>query len=219
MTTTPSNLTRFFRNAGHFKALAHVIVPDVVARKERSGVRTFSLWSVGCSTGEEPLSVAILLREILPTGFEPRIVAIDSDRRAVDFAVRGVYSEAQVDGVPRRLRGRCFQRGGEGLRAVAELRRCISFECRSVEESEESGVYDIVMCRNLLTYADEAGRRVIAARLWEAMAPYSYLLVGGSESLLGVDERFEYLANDWCATYRKRPDGRGRYESADAPLG
>lgn len=217
MSRSTSNLTRFFRNPAQFKALEHVIVPDIAARKGASG--SLALWSVGCSTGEEAFSLAILLREILPSGLDARIVAIDRDRQVVGAAERAIYTEAQVAGVPQRLRDRYFERCAGGYRAADEVRSRIRFECLKVEESRELGVYDIVMCRNLLTYADEKGERLIAARLWDAMATYSYLLVGGSESLFGVDERFEYLPNDWSVSYRKRCARRAPYESTSVPLG
>lgn len=217
MGSTTSNLTRFFRNPGHFKALEHVIVPDIAARKGRAGSRGMKLWSVGCSTGEEPLSLAMLLLETLPEGCVPQIVAIDRDPRAVDRARRGIYRDAQIDGVPRRLRARYFERCAEGFRPAEELRRLIRFECRAVEDAEEAEAYDIVVCRNLLTYAGNTGQRTIAARLWHAMASYSYLLIGGSETLLGVDGRFEYLSTDWSVVYRKRGEAGGSYESAPAP--
>lgn len=210
MDRTTSNLTRFFRNADHFKALEHVIVPDIVERKTAAGEGSVALWSVGCSSGEEPLSLALLLTEILPPGFEPRIVAIDREQRVVDGAMRAVYTDAQIADVPERLRERYFHRCPDGHLPADELRALIRFECRSVEDSRESAEYDIVLCRNVLTYADDARRRLIASRLWDAMAPYSYLIVGGSESLFGVDERFEYVPNDWSAAYRKHCESAAR---------
>lgn len=199
-----SQLTRFFRNSDQLKALEYLILPDLIARKRESGERNLSVWSAGCSTGEEAYSLAMLIRELLPAGFAVSIIATDRSSEALAVAKRGVYPEGGVSGVPPRLLRRCLSPVADGYAVVPPIRDLVRFELGEIGFAGEGGDYDLVVCRNVLTYVPEDERAAFAASLWRAMAAYSYLLLGGSESLLGVESRFEYLSNEWCSVYRKR---------------
>ncbi|HUX19674.1 MAG TPA: CheR family methyltransferase [Spirochaetia bacterium] len=203
MTESTSNLTRFFRNPGQLKTLEHYLLPDLLSRLLRTGIRKVNLLSAGCSTGEEPYSVAMLLSELLPEGFSFAICAVDRSGPAIASAVKACYTPNQCEGVPPLYRGRYLEREGEGYRVSEEIRERVRFELGEIESIELQEDFDLVLCRNLLTYTEEDRRTALAERLWLLMKPYSYLLIGGSESLLGVSSRFEYLECEWSSYYRK----------------
>ncbi len=202
MSSQTSNLTRFFRNSGHFETLEHIILPDLVARSSPSNA--LRCLSAGCSTGEEAFSLAMLLELLLPERLERSIIAVDRSREAIVAAQRGRYPPAAADGVPAPYRTQYFRPSKGGLEVTPEIRRRVTFMVASLESFEPESRCELVLCRNVLTYADEEGKRAIIDRLWRGMADYSYLLVGGAESLLGYDDRFEYLECKWTSYYRKR---------------
>lgn len=202
MSESTSNLTRFFRHSAQLKSLEHHWVPDLLAGRDATDM--LKVWCVGCSTGEEAYTLAILLNEILPAEMDFAMRAIDRERDVLKKAERGLYNRRETAGIPKRFLDRYFHvRNGE-YEVVEKLSSRISFELESIEGSSERGVYDLVLCRNVLTYANEAGRRLIAERLWEAMSSPSYVVVGGSESLFGLSSRFGYLSDEWSSAYRKR---------------
>lgn len=204
MSRQTSNLTRFFRNSGHFETLEQLILPDLIARSSLgTGLRS---WSAGCSTGEEAFSLAMLLEELLPERLERSIIAVDRSTEAIAVARRARYPVAAAKELPSAYRERYFRPVEGDLEVVPELRLRVSFAAAAIESYRPKQPCDLVLCRNVLTYADEAGKRAIIDRLWEGMADYSYLLVGGSESLLGYDDRFEYLECEWTSYYRKRAE-------------
>jgi len=202
MSRQTSDLTRFFRNSDHFETLEHIVLPDLIAHSGLPpGLRA---WSAGCSTGEEAFTLAMLLEELLPKRLERSIIAVDRSRDAIAAARRGRYPAAAVEGVPRLYRKRYFRPVEGGLEVIPEVRRQVSFAVASLESYEPKSQFQLVLCRNVLTYADEEGKKAIIDRLWRGMADYSYLLVGGAETQLGYDDRFEYLECEWTSYYRKR---------------
>ena len=202
MSRQTSNLTRFFRNSGHFETIEHLILPDLLAHSGLPfGLRA---WSAGCSTGEEPFSLAILLEELLPEQMARSIVAVDRSPEAIAIARRARYAVAAAKELPSAYRERYLRPVDGDLEIVPELRLRVSFAAAPLESYEPEPRCDLVLCRNVLTYADAAAKRAIIDRLWTGMSDYSYLLVGGAESLLGYDERFEYLECEWTSYYRKR---------------
>lgn len=199
-----STLTRFFRHQAQLKSLEHHLIPDLVLHGLQEERTRLEVWCVGCSTGEEPYTLAILLSEILPSGHDFSIEAIDRVPEAVRRAERGIYRSAEVAGMSKRFLERYFLRRGEGYEVRSSLRSRVRFRCEAVESSTERGLYDLVLCRNVLTYAGAADRAGIVRRLWEAMSSYSLLVVGGSESLFGSGSPFEYRSDEWSSAYCKR---------------
>lgn len=195
-------LTRFFRNPAQLKLLEHVVLPDILAHKGLLSDERLLVWSAGCSTGEEAYTLAMLFGELVPGEFS--IVASDRSPEALTTARRAVYRSSGVSGVPSRYLRRCFTPVKEGYEVVESIRSSVSFKLEEIGSSDARGAYDLVVCRNVLTYVPHQAREAFAASLWEAMAGYSFLLLGGSESLLGVRSRFEFLSNEWGSVYRKR---------------
>lgn len=198
-----SNLTRFFRNSDQLKTLEYTLLPNLVANKLKAGSAWLKAWVIGCSTGEEVYTLAIILREVLPEDFGFSIVAVDRSAAVLSVAERGVYSPSKVAAVPTRFLGRYFEPTPGGYKVRSIIRDPVRFAHQEGEAARFSGEFDLVTCRNVLSYLRPSERALLLGHVWNAMAPCSWLVLGGSESLLGVESHFEYVADRWSSAYRK----------------
>jgi len=168
--------------------------------------RRLRCWSAGCSTGEEPYSIAMVLRETLPEqGWDTRILATDLDSDVVAKAQRGVYAQERVNGIsPERLR-RWFLRGkgnNDGMVQVRPpLRELIAFrQLNLMHEWPISGPLDFIFCRNVVIYFDKPTQKVLFDRYAELLPVGGHLFIGHSESLFKVSDRFKLIGK---TIYRK----------------
>ena len=149
------------------------------------------MWSAGCSTGEEPYTLAIVLSEYALThpGFRFRILATDISTTVLAKAERGIYSEETVAPVPAALRRRYFMRsrepGSNKVRVVPELRRLVEFRRLNFMDTDYgvSGKADAIFCRNVIIYFDRPTQERILGRLCRHLVPQGYLFVGHAEAL------------------------------------
>lgn len=198
-----TNLTRFFRNQAHWQTFQHFVVPDLVERKKKVGDTKFRVWSAGCSTGEEPYTVAMVLKELLPPGFTQEITASDLSLKSVLTAKEGFYSESRVNGIPEYYLKKYFEKREGGYKIVEDIRNVVKFDYHNLKNDSGLRNLDVVFCRNVLIYFDEVAQKESVERFWTAMAPYSYLFIGHSESLFGMNTQFEFVKTDWACVYRK----------------
>ena len=198
-----TNLTRFFRNTGHVQTFEYFVVPELIRMKQASGSHRITLWSAGCSTGEEPYTFAMLLRELLPPTFTVEIVASDLSLKSLMVAQEGFYAEQRVTGVPEKYLATYFDKKGSGYRIRDELKRMIRFDYHNLKHDSGMRNLDVVFCRNVLIYFDETAQKAVIGRFWDAMAPRSFLFIGHSESLFGMETKFEFVKTDWACIYKK----------------
>ncbi len=198
-----TNLTRFFRNQPHFDAFEHYVIPHLVEQKKNSPDKKIRIWSAGCSTGEEPYTIAMILKDILhpPYGFE--IMASDLSLKSLMVGRQGFYPESRIAGVPEKYLGRFFTKTPEGYQVNADVMSTIRFDYHNLKYAPTTRNLDIVFCRNVLIYFDEAAQLEVINHFWDAMAPHSYLYIGHSESLFGMRTKFEFLKTDWACLYQK----------------
>ena len=193
-----TNLTAFFRENHHFEHLAREALPDILARNART--RRLRIWSAGCSTGEEPYSIAMTLLEAAPdlAGWDVRILATDIDSQVLAKAESGVYADDRVkDMDPARLR-RWFRQGSgpqAGKVKVGErLQQLIAFrQLNLMQPWPMQGPFDIIFCRNVVIYFDKDTQKQLFNRYADILAPQGYLYVGHSESLYKTSERFRLI--------------------------
>ncbi|UWZ82454.1 CheR family methyltransferase [Occallatibacter riparius] len=188
-----TNKTDFFREPAHFEFLTSQALPEWAAQE--SNRRPFLIWSAGCSTGEEPYTLAMVLSEYARahSGFSFRILATDISTVVLEKAAGGIYSTETVRPVPHALRVRYFMRGREPgstrVRVVPELRRTIEFRRLNFMDSS----YDIqikadaIFCRNVIIYFDRPTQQSILTKLTQHLRPESYLFMGHSETLHELD--------------------------------
>lgn len=198
-----TNLTRFFRNASHWETFENYVVPDLVEYKRARGDRKMRIWSAGCSTGEEPYTIAMELLELLPPGFEIEILASDLSLKSVLTGQQGFYPTPRLTGIPDKYLEKYFEQRENGRQVKESLRRLITFDYHNLKHDSGRRGLDVVFCRNVLIYFDEAAQKAVVDRFWEAMARHSFLFIGHSESLFGMETRFSFLKTDWACIYAK----------------
>ncbi len=196
-----TNLTRFFRNQAHFDAIEHFVVPELL--KLRASERKLRFWSAGCSTGEEPYTIAMLLKHILPAGWNYEVTASDISLKSLMVGKEGFYPETRVQGIPDEYLAKYFEKRPNGYQIKDEIKKTIRFDYHNLKNDSGQRGLDVVFCRNVLIYFDEAAQKATIERFWDAMAPKSFLFIGHSESLFGMNTKFEFVKTDWACFYKK----------------
>jgi chemotaxis protein methyltransferase CheR len=197
--------TSFFRYPAVYEALDKKILPEVQERKFWQSPRTLRIWSAGCSTGEEPYSIAVTLCESLKfaEAWEIEILATDVSRRALRHAERGVYSRRSLQDVSLGQLVTYFTAGKHGFQVRPRIRRMISFAQMNLVDSVYVGKFDCIFCMNVLMYFSEERRLQILRRFYDALEPGGYFSLGHAESLTNVPVKFEPLVLGDCRLYRK----------------
>jgi chemotaxis protein methyltransferase CheR len=198
-----TNLTRFFRNQPHFDALVNYVLPHVIENKKKTGDTTIRIWSAGCSTGEEPYTIAMILSDVLKPPYKFQIMASDISLKSLMVGQQGFYPEARITGIPQNYLDRFFTKTDKGYQANKELMSTIKFDYHNLRNDSGVRNLDVVFCRNVLIYFDEPATKATIDRFYQAMAPNSYLFIGHSESLFGMETKFEFLKTDWACLYQK----------------
>jgi chemotaxis protein methyltransferase CheR len=197
--------TSFFRYPAVYEALEKKILPEVQERKFWESPRTLRIWSAGCSTGEEPYSIAITLCESLKfaEAWEIEILATDISRRALRHAERGVYSKRSLQDVSLGQVENYFTPTKHGYQVRPRIRRMISFAQLNLAEAVYVGKFDCIFCMNVLMYFSGDRRFAILRRFFDALEPGGYFLLGHSETLSNVPMKFESIVLGDCRIYRK----------------
>jgi len=187
-----TNKTSFFREQAHFDFLQETVLPACT--------HSVRLWSAGCSTGEEPYTLAMLLNETLsqPAARAARILATDISHRVLSTARAGVYGADGLSEVPRAVLQKYWRptpdSGGARFEALPVLRDMIQYGRLNLMESwPMRGPFDAIFCRNVMIYFDKATQQALVERYWAMLRPGGYLFVGHSESLTGLTHRFRYV--------------------------
>jgi chemotaxis protein methyltransferase CheR len=198
-----NNETYFFRDRQIFDHLGKVVLPSLA--KARQASRSLSIWSAGCSTGQEALSLAMLLSEQASSwaGWSIRILATDISTSAIETARRATYSKFEIQrglAVGQMLQN--FEETPHGWRASSALSKLVRFEVHNLLNGPPGGqMFDLILCRNLMLYFDEESKRLACQKLASAMAPHSYLLLGGGETIVDPRLGFASASRD-CGLYR-----------------
>jgi chemotaxis protein methyltransferase CheR len=188
-----TNHTSFFREPHHFEYMTKTLLPAILQKGSEHN-RRLRIWSAGCSSGEEPYTIAMTLRDC-PLSFSDwdiRILATDLDTNVLARAAAGVYDAERVQSIPPKLRQHyvTLQSDGNGSMNPA-LRSLITFKpLNLLDEWPMRGPFDIVFCRNVVIYFDKPTQRALFDRYADMLRPGGWLIVGHSESLQNLSDRF-----------------------------
>jgi chemotaxis protein methyltransferase CheR len=200
-----TNVTSFFREAHHFEVLA------AHARSTAGDVEPFRVWSAGCSSGEEPYSIAMTLAEAMPASHPFQVVATDIDTQVLAHAADGIYPLGAVTAITPERQKRFFLRGTgrfEGrARVRAELSAKVTFGRLNLMDRDWplDGRFDAIFCRNVMIYFDKPTQRRLIERFWERLKPGGLFFAGHAESLLDNGRHFRLRGQ----TVYVRVDGSG----------
>ena len=192
-----TNQTNFFREPDHFEYLANRIL---ASKADNGKPRRLRIWSAGCSSGEEPYSIAITVREALPNVqlWDVRILATDLSTRMLKQARRGAYTREHLETVPPLLRSKHFttiKTDTERLHRVsAALRGMVHFSRLNLMDAwPMRGPFDVIFCRNVMIYFEKSMQARLVGQFRDLLAPGGTLFIGHSESLTGVRHQFQYV--------------------------
>ncbi len=202
-----TNVTSFFRESHHFTQAAQTILPPLLERV-KAGKSRLRIWSAGCSTGEEPYSIAITLLELCPEAarYDIKILATDIDPHALSRARTGNYPAGLTKGLSDARAHKFFDpieiNGNSAWRARAELRNLITFEALNLHQNwPMRGPFDLIFCRNVVIYFDETTRSQLWQRFAHILTPEGWLFTGHSERLDAAAMR--HFALDGITAYRR----------------
>jgi chemotaxis protein methyltransferase CheR len=202
-----TNLTRFFRNQAHFDALEHHVLPDLIQFKRSKGLeKKIRIWSAGCSTGEEPYTIAMILKDKLPADFSFDVTASDLSLKSLMAGSQGFYQDAKIQGIPDAYLSRFFTKAGDGFQVKDEIKARVKFDYHNLKFDSGLRNIDIIFCRNVLIYFDEAAQKNVIDRFWTSLTNHAYLYIGHSESLFGMNTQFKFLKTEWSVLYTKLLD-------------
>lgn len=185
-----TNFTRFFREDHHFEFLAGLVA-------DHDGSRRLRIWSAGCATGEEPYSIAICLLEAIPDidSWDIKILATDLDTRALGVAMNGTYPENRVADLDPQLLRRRFLRGkgrfSKRVRVTPRVQKLVHFrKLNLIGDWPMQGPFDVIFCRNVVIYFSPESKKTLIQRFAELQQPGAHLVVGHSENLTPITDRY-----------------------------
>ncbi len=198
-----TNLTRFFRNDSHFNALKNIVFPEIIKRK--SSEKKIKIWSSGCSTGEEPYSVAITLLEILKDSYSWNIdiLASDISLKSLMVARKGFYTKERVESVDKRILDKYFEPVDNGFQVKNMVKDLIRFDYHNLKFDNGERNIDIILCRNVIIYFDRKAQEEVMQKFSLSLNDDGYLFIGHSESLFGMDTDFKFHKIGNACIYRK----------------
>lgn len=198
-----TNYTYFMREEAHFQFFTDTILPYLIEKKKD---RVLSIWSAGCSSGEEPYTISMILKEYLGSKaamWDTRVLATDISQNALNAAANAIYDESSLRDLPHGWKSKYFRpANGPGLYTVSpEIKSNVIFRTFNLMDPIKFRLrFDVIFCRNVMIYFDQNTKDALVNRFYDATNPGGYLLIGHSESLNKDTTPYKYLKP---ATYRK----------------
>ncbi len=211
--------TRFFRYPDVFEALEKRVIPDLHMKKFWENPRGLRVWSAGCSTGEEPYSIAMTVCDTLEfaEAWNIQILATDISKQALQHSERGVYSRRSVELVTPKQMENYFSRVGDQFMVKPRVRNMVKFAPMNLAQAVYMGRFDIIFCMNVMIYFSDERRGALIQRFCEYLEPGGYLFLGHAESVASVPVKLQTIVHGDCRYYQKPAGGhrmRGGEETA-----
>jgi chemotaxis protein methyltransferase CheR len=217
------NETSFFRNKAQLDMFQRDTIDDVLRRKQERRDYSVRIWSAGCSTGQEPYTVAMLVADALsyyylrhplpfesplpkplvPAPWRVEILASDINYSVLRTAQEGSYGERQMAGVDYGYRLRYFNKVGDRYGIKKNVKELVHFDFHNLKTEYLPQRNDIIFCRNVMMYCDVAEQKRLVEKFYRCLNPYGYLFVGHAESLLGLSEKFQMVHRNSGTAYQR----------------
>jgi chemotaxis protein methyltransferase CheR len=217
------NETSFFRNKAQIELFHKFILEEILHQKQSRGDHFLRIWSAGCSTGQEPYTIAMLVvdalayfqmrnpptydlplpKPLVPAPWRVEILASDISYSALRAGQQGIYSETQMASVDYSYRLRYFDKVGERYAVKKALRELVHFDFHNLKTEFLPQRNDVIFCRNVMMYFDEAEQKRLVEKFWRCINPAGYLLVGHAESLLGLTDKFAMVHRNSGTAYQQ----------------
>lgn len=192
-----TNETSFFRNPLQLKVFQDKLLPEILEKKRASGQKRLHIWSAGCSTGEEPYTLAIILLETMKSelsSWNVRITANDLSEAVLRSARRGVYTDYSLRTAPKEVINKHFIMEGGRFRVSQDVKSMITFGQLNLNDRAQIRMVprsDIIFCRNVIIYFDDAMKKRVISAFYDNLVPGGALFIGHSESLHHVSRSFK----------------------------
>jgi len=202
-----TNFTFFYRESEHFDFFLSPVLPEMAKRVSGKNRMDLRIWCAGCSSGQEPYTLQMLMREYFGKRYamwEAGLLATDISSKALETAMRGVYSKDALEKLPKSLKRRYFRKVGDGKYGVTDdIKRDITFRRFNLMNKRFpfKKPFHVIFCRNVMIYFDQPTRNALIRRFHENMVPGGYLFIGHSETLGRKQTFYEYVKP---AVYRKK---------------
>lgn len=194
-----TNLTSFFREESHFATLGHIILLAIEKTAHRGSRNNFKIWSAGCSTGEEPYTLAITVKETVGQhSFDVSILATDISTKVLKIAEAGIYGQERIKNISPEILKRYFQVGtGQSagyVRIKNDIKKMITYQrFNLMDRFHAQNNFDVIFCRNVMIYFDKKTQNILVNKFYDSLRSGGYFFVGHSESLTGLKHQFNYV--------------------------
>lgn len=217
------NETSFFRNKPQLEVFQKTVLENLLRRKQERRDWSVRIWSAGCSTGQEPYTLAMLLcdtlayyylrnplpfempspKPLIPPPWKVEILASDISYSGLRAAQEGIYSENQMEPVDHSARLRYFEKANERYAVKRSLKELVQFDFHNLKTEYLPQRNDVIFCRNVMIYFDEAEQKRLVEKFYRCLNPEGYLFVGHAESLFGLSSKFRMIHENSGTAYQR----------------
>lgn len=217
------NETSFFRNKPQLEVFQKTVLENLLRRKQERRDWSVRIWSAGCSTGQEPYTLAMLLcdtlayyylrnplpfempspKPLIPPPWKVEILASDISYSGLRAAQEGIYSENQMEPVDHSARLRYFEKASERYAVKRSLKELVQFDFHNLKTEYLPQRNDVIFCRNVMIYFDEAEQKRLVEKFYRCLNPEGYLFVGHAESLFGLSSKFRMIHENSGTAYQR----------------
>ena len=201
--------TCFFRNQPQLDALRNIVLPKIVEARAKIPIKNLRIWSAGCSTGEEPYTLSMVMLEELADkmkGWNYEIQATDLNERSLAHCKHGVYGSYSTRNLTPYYKQKYFQEKGDGLQVTQEVKARVNFSRVNLSDNAKMSFMkgmDIIFCCNVLIYFDVTSKRRVIQHYYNNLMPHGYFFLGHSESLYGISDDFRLVHMPSTTAYVK----------------
>lgn len=200
------NETSFYRNKPQLDLFQYSVLPEILSKKRAVNNFTLKIWSAGCSTGQEPYTIAMILNDVMTDikGWKVNIFASDLSLTALEAAQQGIYPKEKTEGVDEASLRRYFIEKDGNVQVKDELKRLIIFDFHNLMYDNGFSHIDVIFCRNVMIYFDSQTQKGVIERFYQCLESKGHLFLGHTETLQGVNDNFIFIHKNKGTAYQKK---------------